>query len=281
MKCPNCGKKNYGNVERCFNCGTFLKPPQGQYQQPTYPVTIPPSTNPYPPGQPPPPQQQPPLPPLPIPPPRQQPQQPQVRTLPPPMPGTVPPPSGVQPRPPPGPPQNIVKPTGGICSQCNSNTLQFFDNGLGKCNNCGRTFEWLKPQDQPPQGIIDQYPYEDNSIPPEENPFIATEEEKLSVSERKAEVEPEEIFHDPMSSKIKAGTKTKETKEETPADGDLTDEQRLRMLEDRFLNGQISEATYKKLRSKFTIKILKLLEDKLVKGEITENEYDEKKTELE
>ena len=89
------------------------------------------------------------------------------------------------------------------------------------------------------------------------------------------------IYHDPVSPKIKPGDKPKEPKAEKAAEGELDDEQRLRMLEDRFLNGQISEATYKKLRSKFSTKILKLLEDKLVKGEITENEYDEKKADLE
>ncbi len=267
MKCPNCGKQNYGNVERCFNCGVVLRPPPGQYGQSPYPASITPARNPY--SQPqvvPQPRQQ--QAPPPIPPPQQQPrprqQVPAIVT--PPMPGT-PPPSVT--------PPGVVKPSGGICSQCNSNSLQFFDNGLGKCNYCGRTFEWLQPQ-----SAADQLPTEENLIPAEENPFMATEEEKLSVSERKAEVEPEEIFHDPMSPRVGEKEKSKKSEKEPPSDEELTDEQRLRMLEDRFLNGQISEEIYKKLRSKFTTKILKSLEDKLVKGDITENEYSDKKSEL-
>ncbi|MCK5559148.1 MAG: hypothetical protein KAJ51_01085, partial [Thermoplasmata archaeon] len=237
------------------------------YGQSPYPASITPARNPY--SQPqvvPQPRQQ--QAPPPIPPPQQQPrprqQVPAIVT--PPMPGT-PPPSVT--------PPGVVKPSGGICSQCNSNSLQFFDNGLGKCNYCGRTFEWLQPQ-----SAADQLPTEENLIPAEENPFMATEEEKLSVSERKAEVEPEEIFHDPMSPRVGEKEKSKKSEKEPPSDEELTDEQRLRMLEDRFLNGQISEEIYKKLRSKFTTKILKSLEDKLVKGDITENEYSDKKSEL-
>ena len=61
----------------------------------------------------------------------------------------------------------------------------------------------------------------------------------------------------------------------------MSDEKRFEMLEDRFINGQISEETYKKLRGKFTTKILKSIEDRLVKGDITENEYNELKEEYE
>ncbi len=42
--------------------------------------------------------------------------------------------------------QQIVKPTSGKCSVCNQNNLIFFDNGMGKCLFCGRTFDWLNPK---------------------------------------------------------------------------------------------------------------------------------------
>ena len=119
---------------------------------------------------------------------------------------------------------------------------------------------------------------------PEDNPFLATEDEKLSVSERKAEVDAEEvIFHDPIG----GGTISKDKKEgkdkkkDTSDEEELSDEQRLKMLEDRLLSGQLSEEIYKKLRSKYTVKLLKSLEDQLLKGDITENEYNEKKEDLE
>lgn len=34
------------------------------------------------------------------------------------------------------------KPTEGICAKCGSSKLSFFDDGTGKCNNCGRIFNW-------------------------------------------------------------------------------------------------------------------------------------------
>jgi hypothetical protein len=35
-----------------------------------------------------------------------------------------------------------VKPRKGICSQCGSNSLRFFDDGSGRCGSCGRHFRW-------------------------------------------------------------------------------------------------------------------------------------------
>jgi uncharacterized membrane protein len=149
---------------------------------------------------------------------------------------------------------------------------------MGQCLNCGRTFDWLNPQLQRMSGI--QSPGADDSM--EDNPFIVTEEEKLSLSERKAEVEPEMIFHEPLDSRQRREkNRDKSKKSEDTDEEKLSDEKRLEMLEDRFINGQISEDTYNKLRSKYTVRIIKSLEDKLVKGEITENEYNELKEEYE
>jgi len=38
----------------------------------------------------------------------------------------------------------VEKPTGGICGQCNSRNLRFYDNGWGKCLDCGRKFQWME-----------------------------------------------------------------------------------------------------------------------------------------
>jgi len=51
----------------------------------------------------------------------------------------------------------VEKPTEGICAKCGSTNLSFFDDGTGRCNNCGRIFNWKKalvPETQestPPQ----------------------------------------------------------------------------------------------------------------------------------
>jgi uncharacterized membrane protein len=201
--------------------------------------------------------------------------------MPPPLPLPPPPPPPPPQAPPPmqqpaGLPPGVVKPAQGVCSQCNANQLEFFDNGIGQCFNCGRTFDWVAPQLQRMSDI--------QSPEPEDNPFIVSEEEKLSLSERKAEVEPEDIFHEPLDSaskRKKDKDKDREKKSDTKDEEKLSDEDRLNMLEDRFINGQISEETYKKLRGKFTTKILKNLEDRLVKGNITENEYNDLKEEYE
>jgi uncharacterized Zn finger protein (UPF0148 family) len=36
------------------------------------------------------------------------------------------------------------KPSGGVCSQCKSDGLEFFDDGRGYCPSCGRQFWWDK-----------------------------------------------------------------------------------------------------------------------------------------
>ncbi len=35
-----------------------------------------------------------------------------------------------------------IKPKKGICSKCNSKNLRFYDDGSGRCGNCGREFRW-------------------------------------------------------------------------------------------------------------------------------------------
>ena len=144
---------------------------------------------------------------------------------------------------------------------------------MGQCFNCGRTFDWVAPQLQRMSDI--------QSPEPEDNPFIVTEEEKLSLAERKLEVEPEDIFHEPLDTGSKRKKDKDKKKSEDTDEEKLSDEDRLEMLEDRVINGQISEDTYKKLRGKFTTRILKNLEDKLVRGDITENEFKELKEEYE
>jgi DNA-directed RNA polymerase subunit RPC12/RpoP len=36
----------------------------------------------------------------------------------------------------------VVKPRKGICSKCNSRSLRFYDDGSGRCSDCGRQFRW-------------------------------------------------------------------------------------------------------------------------------------------
>ncbi len=41
----------------------------------------------------------------------------------------------------------VEKPTGGICSRCDSESLEFYDDGSGRCVNCGRTFRWASQEE--------------------------------------------------------------------------------------------------------------------------------------
>jgi len=104
---------------------------------------------------------------------------------------------------------------------------------------------------------------------------MATEDEILDKSERKAEVEAEEITHHETGTSVIMGKGKDSGKSKNASDNELTDEKRLQMLEDRFLTGDVSEATYFKLKEKFVSNIMKSLEDKLVTGEITEQKYHE------
>ncbi len=36
----------------------------------------------------------------------------------------------------------VEKPTEGLCSRCDSESLEFYDDGSGRCLNCGRNFRW-------------------------------------------------------------------------------------------------------------------------------------------
>jgi hypothetical protein len=51
----------------------------------------------------------------------------------------------------------IPKPDGGICSRCQSPDLRFFDNGWGKCSNCGNIFRWMtKVTKREKKGLFDK-----------------------------------------------------------------------------------------------------------------------------
>ncbi len=267
MKCPRCGRQNNLGNPNCYNCGTPLLQPAMPPKMPL-PQVPPPMPPQMPPQAPmpmpfvPPPQAQMPiiLPPLPMP-------------MPMPMPIPLPQ-SGPLPM---VPQQRLIKPTSGVCSVCERESLVFHDNGMGECTYCGRTFNWLNPQQAP--ALIEQ----DLALG-EDNPFMVSEDEVLTASERKAEVESEDIvYHSPLDSKKRSGKDDKKSgkKDEASDEDDLSDIQRLEMLEDRLLIGEISEEIYLRLREKFTASILESLEDRLVSGKISENKYNELKRELE
>ncbi len=276
MNCPKCGKANYGDNQTCFNCGTPLFPqptlqsPPPMQRQPMPPPHQPPGKTPQQM------QQQPPSSPMPMP---MNPPQPTIRqTMQPPLqqPRPIVTPPGPPPIPPSGPgaipPRpRIYKPTTGVCSICDRRALEFYDDGMGRCVYCGRTFNWIEAQMRRFQegGGVEE--------PEEENPFMVSEDDKLPDSERKAEVEPEEvIYHEIGETRVSSSGRNKKKKDKD----DLTDEKRLQMLEDRFLNGEISEEIYNKLRKKYVTRYMRSLEDKLVDGEISEDEYKEKKDEV-
>jgi hypothetical protein len=174
-------------------------------------------------------------------------------------------------------PDGVEKPEFGICILCDSDRLEFYDNGDGRCPNCGRTFNWLDKQltDDTDSGFG------------EENPFIVKPDEILPLSERKAEVNSEdEEFYRPKSSvieldkNVKVVDSVKESRTDEEIEEELTNEIRLEMLEDRFGKGEISEGLYESLRNKLVKKIILELEDKLISGTITEEEFNKKKAKL-
>ncbi|MCK4444234.1 MAG: hypothetical protein KAW09_06805 [Thermoplasmata archaeon] len=44
--------------------------------------------------------------------------------------------------------RGIEKPRAGICGNCKSRDLKFFDQGYGECKSCGKTFTWVTPPDK-------------------------------------------------------------------------------------------------------------------------------------
>jgi tetratricopeptide (TPR) repeat protein len=42
----------------------------------------------------------------------------------------------------------IAKPSAGVCRECHSRDLVFYDNGGGKCLDCNRTFQWRKEMEK-------------------------------------------------------------------------------------------------------------------------------------
>jgi hypothetical protein len=177
-------------------------------------------------------------------------------------------------------PEGVEKPMFGICILCDSDRLEFYNNGEGRCPNCGRTFNWFDKQkakgtDDFSQGTI------------EDNPFIVKPEEILPLSERKAEVDLEdEEFFKPKSSvieldkKVKVVDSVKDKRIDKEIEQELTNEVRLELLEDRFGRGELSEELYESLRKKIVKKIILELEDKLISGKITEEEFNKKKAKL-
>lgn len=45
----------------------------------------------------------------------------------------------------------VEKPEEGICSRCDSENLEFHDDGSGRCLNCGRSFRWVSKEDISPK----------------------------------------------------------------------------------------------------------------------------------
>lgn len=257
MICPNCGINNFDNFLNCFNCGF----PLSQYLNPPIPQQIYPT-----------------LPPTPIqPPPQNLVQQSQQSQL------------SQQPLPPQQAEQLIeqnqstldqilVKPTFGICSQCNSSMLQFYDEGEGCCLNCGRQFTWIDPNMIQEQNVKDQIKN------PEENPYMVKEDEILPESERKLEIEPNaEIFHTPSNTKVGLDgkplidkDKVKNEKEKT-----ISDENKLMLLEIRHSKGEISKETYDNIRKEIISRLINDLENKFLTGIMSEEEFKKQKKELE
>ncbi len=44
--------------------------------------------------------------------------------------------------------RGIEKPRAGICGNCRSRDLKFYDQGFGECGSCGKTFTWVKPSEK-------------------------------------------------------------------------------------------------------------------------------------
>jgi ribosomal protein L37AE/L43A len=48
-----------------------------------------------------------------------------------------------------GPAPKVVS-SGGTCPNCKGNQVQYFDNGIARCPQCGSNFKWQMPPSQPP-----------------------------------------------------------------------------------------------------------------------------------
>lgn len=66
----------------------------------------------------------------------------------------------------------VNKPSEGICSRCNSENLEFYDDGSGRCMNCGRTFRWASKEE------IAQQIEEEEDYPQKEQQESPTQESK-------------------------------------------------------------------------------------------------------
>ncbi len=248
MLCPNCGINNFDEYTNCFNCGyplirySHMVTPQQMYSTPPIMITQTPPQHQY---------QNPP----------QQPQQYQ--------PPYVSYPSNY--------PETMSRPTTGSCAYCNSNYIQFFDNGEGQCLTCGSRFYWREPiLNQEQEEKVEQI----EMI--EENPYIIKKEEILPISERKLEIEPEdEVYHTPVSSNMGTNKKIIEEKRKLEEEKNMGNENRLMLLEIQYSKGDVSKETYENLRKEIINNLLKDLEDRYKIGEISEKEYFKQKEELE
>jgi hypothetical protein len=76
-------------------------------------------------------------------------------------------------------PEGVEKPKFGICILCDSDKLEFYDSGDGRCPNCGRTFKWFDKQK------TDDTDYTDNTDNTDDVPggFGLTNEIRLELLE--------------------------------------------------------------------------------------------------
>lgn len=66
----------------------------------------------------------------------------------------------------------VEKPKEGICSVCGSERLEFYDDGTGRCPDCGRTFRWASQEEiegGPPEPEVSEEPrmQEEPEVSPE------------------------------------------------------------------------------------------------------------------
>ena len=50
--------------------------------------------------------------------------------------------------------QGIAKPAQGVCGKCGKNRLEFFDDGWGRCPDCGNVFRWRQLGEPPSKGLF-------------------------------------------------------------------------------------------------------------------------------
>jgi len=128
------------------------------------------------------------------------------------------------------PTYDTPKPRGGICSRCNTNSLEFYDDGSGACMGCGRMFMWKGDPDPlnpfMDSGGADTDQYSEGVGAYQEPSFDEGSEEEMASTRKKERTKP---------------------KEEQKS---LTIDEKLDLLDERLLRGDISEKNYELLREK-------------------------------